>query len=119
LVVVKVWEGLAVSKQAAQKIDMETFNPKKLNRGKVKEQYQVTIRNKSAALRNLEDSGDINKAWDSIRQNIKISIQESLGYCELKHHKPRFDDKVQNWLIEGSWLNHSGCGTQVNRMKVT
>jgi hypothetical protein len=33
----------------------------------VKEQYQVTIRNKFAALENLEDSGDISRAWDNIR----------------------------------------------------
>jgi hypothetical protein len=42
-----------VSKRAAQKIDTERFNVKKLNEGNVKEQYQVTIRNKFAALENL------------------------------------------------------------------
>jgi glycine betaine/choline ABC-type transport system substrate-binding protein len=66
-------ERLAVSKRAAQKIDTERFNVKKLNEGDVKDQYQVTIRNKFAALENLEDSGDINRAWDNIRENIKIS----------------------------------------------
>jgi hypothetical protein len=59
-----------------------------LNAGDVKEQYQVTIRNRFATLENLEDSGDINRAWDNIRENIKISAQESLGYCESKHCKP-------------------------------
>jgi hypothetical protein len=53
LVVAKVRERLAVNKRAAQKIDMERFNVKKLNEGDVKEQYQVTIRNKIAALGNL------------------------------------------------------------------
>jgi glycine betaine/choline ABC-type transport system substrate-binding protein len=80
-----VRERLAVSKRAAQKIDMERFNVKKLNEGDVKEQYQVMIRNKFAALENLEDSGDINRAWDNIRQNIKILVQESLDYCESTH----------------------------------
>jgi flagellar biosynthesis/type III secretory pathway chaperone len=61
---------------------VERFNVKKLNKGDVKEQYQVTIRNKFAALENLEDSGDINRAWDNIRENIKILAQENLGYCE-------------------------------------
>jgi glycine betaine/choline ABC-type transport system substrate-binding protein len=84
-------ERLVVSKQAAQKMDMERFNVKKLNEEYVKEQYQVTIRNKFAALENLEDSGDINRAWNNIRENIKISAQVSLGYCESKHHKPWFD----------------------------
>jgi hypothetical protein len=61
---------------------------KKLHKGDVKEQYHVTIRNKFAALENLEDNGDINGAWDNIRENIKIPAQESLGYCESKHRKP-------------------------------
>jgi hypothetical protein len=64
-----------------------------LNEEDVKEQYQVTIRNKFAALENLEDSGDINEAWDNIRENIKSSAKENLGYCESKHHKPWFDEE--------------------------
>jgi uncharacterized FlaG/YvyC family protein len=105
-----VRERLAVSKQTAQKVDTERFNVKKLNEGDVKERYQVTIRNKFAALENLEDSGDINRAWDSIRENIKISAQESLGYCEPKHRKP--------WFHEGC-SNCSGCRTQMKQMKIT
>jgi hypothetical protein len=77
LVVAEARERLAVSKQAAWKIDMERFNIKKLNEGDVKEQYQITIRNKFATLENLEDSGDINRTWDNIRENIKILAQES------------------------------------------
>jgi hypothetical protein len=50
LVVANVRDRLAVSKRAAQKVDTERFNVKKLNEGDVKEQYQVTIRNKFAAL---------------------------------------------------------------------
>jgi glycine betaine/choline ABC-type transport system substrate-binding protein len=68
LVAAKVRERLAVSKRAAQKTDMERFNVKKVNEGHVKEQYQVTIRNKFAALENLQDSGDINRAWNNIRE---------------------------------------------------
>jgi glycine betaine/choline ABC-type transport system substrate-binding protein len=61
LVVAKVRERLAVSKRAAQKIDTERFNVNTLNEEDVKEQYQVTIRNKFAALESLEDCGDVNK----------------------------------------------------------
>jgi hypothetical protein len=43
LVAAKVRERLAVSKQAAQKVDTEIFNVKKLNEGDVREQYQVRI----------------------------------------------------------------------------
>jgi hypothetical protein len=61
---------------------MERFNVKNLNEGDVKEQCQVTIRNKFAPLGNLQNNGEINRARDNIRENIKISAQESLGYCE-------------------------------------
>jgi hypothetical protein len=85
LVVAKLRERLAVSKRAAEKVDTERFNVKKLNKEDVKEQYQVTIRNKFTALENLEESGDFNRTWDSIRENIQVLVQESLGYCESKH----------------------------------
>jgi hypothetical protein len=67
LVVAKVRERLAVSKRAAQRVDAERFNVNTLNEEDVKEQYQVTIRNKFAALENLGGSGNINRAWDNIR----------------------------------------------------
>jgi hypothetical protein len=93
LVAVRVRERLAVSKRAAQKVDTERFNVKKLNEGDVKEHYQVTIRNRFTALEILQDSADINGAWDNIRENIKTSAQESLGYCESEHRKPWFDEE--------------------------
>jgi hypothetical protein len=30
---------------------------------------------------------EINSAWDTIRENIKTSAKESLGYYELKWNK--------------------------------
>jgi hypothetical protein len=44
-----------------------------------------------AALENLNDSKNINRAWGSISENIKTSAKESLGLYELKQHKPWFD----------------------------
>jgi hypothetical protein len=102
LVGAKVRERLAVSKRAAQKIGTERFNLKKLNKVDVKEQHQVTVRNKFAALENLKDSGDINRAWDSIRENIQISPQESLGYCESKHFKLWLDEECSK-LVKLQW----------------
>ena len=46
LVVAKVWERLAVSKQAAQKSDGERFNLRKLNELEVRKQYQIYITNR-------------------------------------------------------------------------
>jgi hypothetical protein len=34
---------------------------------------------------------EFNSAWETIRENKKISAKESLGYFELKKHKQRFD----------------------------
>jgi hypothetical protein len=72
LVVANVRERLAVSKRMVKKKDMEKFNLKQLNEEEVKEQYQITIKNRFAALENLDDGGDINRAWDTIRENIKF-----------------------------------------------
>jgi hypothetical protein len=35
---------------------------------------------------------DLNKAWETIIENIKMSAKESLGYYEPKKHKPWFDE---------------------------
>jgi hypothetical protein len=50
LVVAKVRERLAVNKQAAQKIEGERFNIRKLNELEVRKQYQIEITNRFAAL---------------------------------------------------------------------
>jgi hypothetical protein len=94
------------------------FNVKKLNEGDVKEQYLVTIRKKFGALDNLEDSGEINRAWDNVRENITICAQESLGYCKSKHVKSDLIRNVQNRLIAGIRLNYSVCRTQVKQMEI-
>jgi hypothetical protein len=66
---------------------MERFNLKKLNKVEGKEQYWVEISNRFAALENLDAVVDISRAWETIRENIKISAKESLGYYDLKEHK--------------------------------
>jgi hypothetical protein len=91
LVVAKVRERLAVSKHAAQKFDAEGFNLKKLSELEVSKQYRLKISNRVAALENLTVNEDINRAWENIKENIKISAQESLGLHERKQHKPCFD----------------------------
>jgi hypothetical protein len=100
LVVVTVRERPSVSKRAAEKIDAERFNVQKLNEVDVKEEYQVTIRNKLAALGNLEDSGDINRAWDNIRGNIKISAQRVQVVVNQSNVNRGLMRDVQNWFIE-------------------
>jgi hypothetical protein len=88
LVVVKVRERLAVNKQRSQRFDIERLNLKKLNDVEDKEQFRVEVSNMFAALEDLDTEVEINSAWETIRENIKISAKESLGYFELKKHKP-------------------------------
>jgi hypothetical protein len=40
---------------------------------------------------------DVNKAWETIRENIKISVKKSIHY-ELKKHKPWFDEGYSKLL---------------------
>jgi hypothetical protein len=61
LVVAKIRERLAVSKQAAEKIHGERFNLRKLNELEDRKQYHIEIINRFAALENLRDSEDINR----------------------------------------------------------
>jgi uncharacterized FlaG/YvyC family protein len=79
LVVAKSRERLTMSKQPVNKMDMHRLNLKKLNEGEVKEQYQITIKNRFSALENLEDNGEINRTWDAIRENIKISAKDCIS----------------------------------------
>ena len=91
--VVKVREGLAVSKQATQKFYRERFNLRELNELKVRKQYQIKIINRLTALENLSDDEHINRAWENINENIKTLAKENLGQQELKQHKPWFDEE--------------------------
>jgi hypothetical protein len=62
---------LEVRKQAAQKFDGEKFKPRKLDDLEVRKQYRIEINNRFAALENGSDDDDINRAWESIKENIK------------------------------------------------
>jgi hypothetical protein len=43
-------------------------------------------------LENLDTEVDINRAWKSVRENIKVLAKVGLSYYELKKHKPWFDE---------------------------
>jgi hypothetical protein len=98
LVVAKVRERLAVSKQTQNRFHMERFNLKKLNEVEGKEQYCVEISNRFAALENIDTDGDVNKAWETIREYINISAKESLGYYEVKMNISWFDEGCSKLL---------------------
>ena len=79
LVVAKVRDRLAVSKQAAQKFEGERLNLRKLNELEVRKQYQIKISNRFATLKNFSYSEGLKRAWKNIKENIKISAKDSLG----------------------------------------
>jgi hypothetical protein len=113
-VVAKVRERLSVNKQRSQRSDMERFNLKKLNDVEGKEHFRVEVSNRFAASEDLDTEVEMNSAWETIRDNtdntanflfymnifilLKISAKESLGYLELKKHKPWFDEGCSKLL---------------------
>ena len=64
----------------------------------VRKLYQIEIINSSAALKNLSDGENINKAWENIKENFKTSTKRSVGLDELKQHKPCFDEEFLCFL---------------------
>jgi hypothetical protein len=90
--VAKLRERISLSKRARQDFDLERFDLKNLDDIEVKEKCQVEISNRFAALESLDESFDVNNAWESIRENIKTLAKDNLGYQKLTHNKPWFDD---------------------------
>ena len=79
------------------------FNLRKLNEPEVRDQYQIEITNKFAALGNLNNDEDINRTWENIKENIQISAKESLGLHELKQNKSWFDEECLGVLDQRKW----------------
>jgi hypothetical protein len=92
-VVAKVGERLAVNEQRSYRFHMGRFNLKKLNEGDGKEQF-CAVSNRFVALEDLDTELEINSASKTIRENIKISDKETLGYFELRKHKPWINEKM-------------------------
>jgi hypothetical protein len=67
---------------------MERFSLKKLNELEGKEQFRIEVSNRFAALEDLNPKVEINSDCKTIRENIKTSAKERLGYLELWKLKP-------------------------------
>jgi hypothetical protein len=62
-------------------------------------------------LGNLNVCEDINRAWENIKENIKISARDSLGLHKWKQHKPWFDAEYSQFLdkmtqVKIQWLQN-------------
>jgi hypothetical protein len=114
---VKSRERLAVNKESSHRFHMERFNLRN-NEADGKKQRRVEVSNRLAALEDLHAEANINRAWEMIRENIKISAKENLGYYGLKEHKQWFDEGCSKLLDQRKqaklqWLNCSGYRIQV------
>ena len=58
---------------------MERFYFRTISELEVRKQYQIKITNWFPALENLSDEEDINRAWEKIKGNAKISAKDGLG----------------------------------------
>jgi len=77
---------------------VEIFNLRKLRKLGVREQYQIKFSKRFAALENLNDREDINRAWENIKENIKTSAKDNLDVYEFKQHKSWFDKERLRFL---------------------
>ena len=87
-----------MGKQAAQRFDRQRFNLRKLNKPEVREQYQIEITNRFAALENVNEDEDVNRTSENIKENILTSAQENLGLHEFKQNKPWCDEECLGFL---------------------
>ena len=96
---------------------MGKFNLRKLNELEFRKQYQTEISNRSAALENLNNNEDMNRAWENIKENIKTSANKSLVQYEMKQHKPWFDEESlpeQRIQSKMQWLQDPNQNTVGN-----
>jgi len=70
----------------------------KLRELEVRKECQIKISNSFAGWENLNNSEDINRAWESIKENIKPSVKDSLVFYELKKHKHLLDEEYSRFL---------------------
>jgi K+-sensing histidine kinase KdpD len=75
-------------KWATQTIDMEEFSLKKLNDVGGKEEYLVKMIKEVCSFTKLKnDDVDINRAWETVKENFKKFSQKDLPcYYEFKQH---------------------------------
>jgi hypothetical protein len=74
-------------------------------------------------LENVSVDEDINRAWESIKQNIKTSAEASPSLHEMKHHKPWFDKEClgifdQRKQANMRWIQDPSQSNENNRNNV-
>jgi hypothetical protein len=59
--------------------DVARFNLRKVSDLEFRKQYRIKISNRFAALENLSESEDVNRAWENSPKNIKTSAKGGLS----------------------------------------
>jgi hypothetical protein len=49
-------------------------------------------------LENVSNEEDINMDLENIKENVKTAAKKRLGLCELKQHKPWFEEECSSVL---------------------
>jgi hypothetical protein len=103
-VVAKFRERLAVIKQVAQNLEGEILNLRKLNYVEVRKQKQTKISKRLSAFENLNDSEDIDRAWEFNKGISKPQLKETRSArVEAAHEEYlRFLDQRQQAKMQ--WL---------------
>jgi hypothetical protein len=65
---------------------------------KVKHHFKASYSFTALEKLEVDDDVDISKSGESISQTIKASAIESLGHCELKQHRPWYDEECLKLL---------------------
>ena len=86
LVIAKFRERLTVGKQTAQRFHRQRFDLRKLNELEVREQYQIEITNRFAALENSDNDGDVNRTSENIKEKRTDTKKEIYYYYYYYHH---------------------------------
>ena len=73
-------------KQDAQSFDKQRFDLRKLNELEVREQYQIEITNRFAALENSDNDGDVNRTSENIKEKRTDTKKEIYYYYYYYHH---------------------------------
>jgi hypothetical protein len=60
--------------------------------------------NRIAAFEDLDTEIEMNRAWEMVREYIKISTKESLDYYEFQKHKPQFEEGCSQLFDQRSEL---------------
>jgi hypothetical protein len=64
----------------------------------VRKQFQIKLSERFAGLKNANDSKDINRAWENIKENTKITAKQTICLYGRKQHKLWFDERCSQFL---------------------